>query len=331
VIGTTAADNVYLAAAALEAQVANNVDGTVVIAAVEWLVFQAKGGADQVTIATMAASTLQKLTVDLRPSPTSTTGDLAADTIMVTGTSNADNFTIAGSLGTATMSGMAPTIVIEGAERARDSLIVNAGAGDDVISAAGLAADAIKLSVRGGQGIDAITGSSGDDTFVWAPGDSNDTVDGGLGKDLLQIYGANIAENISFSANGPRLRFTRDIAGIALDVAAVERVSFAALGGSDTISFTDLSATAVRQISVDLAAPTGGGDATQDTIAITAPASALISTSVGATTWTFSWSAVQILVTNVEPAIDRMILQTASGSGLISTVADTTEIAEVRR
>jgi hypothetical protein len=208
---------------------------------------------------------------------------------------------------------------------------VNAGAGDDVINAAALAADAIRLSVRGGQGMDAITGGSGDDTFVWAPGDTSDTIDGGPGNDMLQISGANIGENISFSANGPRLRFTRDIAAVALDVAAVERVSFAALGGADTISFTDLSATAVRQISVDLASPNGGGDAIQDTVAITAPANALIVSSVGATTWTFSWSPVRIAVTNVEPAVDRMLLQTALGSGPMITVADTTDIAEVRR
>jgi hypothetical protein len=111
----------------------------------------------------------------------------------------------------------------------------------------------------------------------------------------------------------------------------VERVSYAALGGSDTISFTDLSATPVRHISLDLAASTGGGDATQDTIAITAPAGASITTSVGATMWTFSWSPVRLAVTNVEPAIDRMILQTASGSGPIITFVDTTEIAEVRQ
>ena len=43
---------------------------------------------------------------------------------------------------------------------------------------------------------------AGNDTFVWNPGDDNDTVEGQAGIDTLLFNGANIAENIDISANG---------------------------------------------------------------------------------------------------------------------------------
>jgi Ca2+-binding RTX toxin-like protein len=73
----------------------------------------------------------------------------------------------------------------------------------------------------GGDGNDTITGArgndtaqlgAGDDTFVWNPGDGSDVVEGGSGTDTLQFNGSNIGENIDISANGERVRFTRDVA-----------------------------------------------------------------------------------------------------------------------
>ena len=45
---------------------------------------------------------------------------------------------------------------------------------------------------------------TGDDTFIWNPGDDNDTVEGQLGYDTLDFNGANIAENVNIFANGGR-------------------------------------------------------------------------------------------------------------------------------
>ncbi len=318
-----------LTAAALEAQVLNLQDNVALTAGVEQIVFQAKAGADQITVSTLAASTVQKVTIDLRLFPTSTTTDLAVDAITVNCTNDADNVTITGGAGSATVSGLAPAVIILGAESARDTLAVNGLAGNDVINASALSGDAIRLTMRGGQGFDTLTGSAGDDVFAWFPGDSNDTTEGGPGNDLLQISGANIAENVAFAANGTRFRFTRDVASVVLDANAVERVSFAALGGADTISFTNLSTTAVRQVSLDLSVPGNtAGDTQPDTIVVTTPPATAISTAVGAGAWIFSWSPVRISVTGVEPAIDRMILQTAAGSN--STIsASEEEMAKV--
>ena len=77
---------------------------------------------------------------------------------------------------------------------------------------------------------------AGDDTFVWDPGDGSDTVEGQDGNDTMLFNGANIGEKIDLSANGDRLRFTRDVANITMDTDGVERVDFNALGGADTIT-----------------------------------------------------------------------------------------------
>ena len=74
----------------------------------------------------------------------------------------------------------------------------------------------------------------------------------------MQFNGANIAERFEASANGPRVRFTRDIGNITMDLDGVERVNVNALGGADTLTVDDLSGTDVTEVNTDLAA-TGGG------------------------------------------------------------------------
>ena len=86
---------------------------------------------------------------------------------------------------------------------------------------------------------------AGNDVFQWDPGDGNDMVEGQDGIDRLDFNGANIAENIDISANGGRVRFTRDVANVTMDLNDVELVRFKALGGADNIVINDLSGTDV--------------------------------------------------------------------------------------
>src|SRR5262249_30165747 len=110
---------------------------------------------------------------------------------------------------------------------------------------------------------------AGDDTFVWNPGDGNDTVEGQAGNDKLVFNGANIAENIDISANGSRARLFRDIAGITMDLKVVETIDLRTLGGADTVTVNDLSGTDVRNVDIDLAgSTTGTPDGQPDTIVI---------------------------------------------------------------
>ena len=56
------------------------------------------------------------------------------------------------------------------------------------------------------------------------------------------------------SANGGRVRFTRDIANIVMDLNDVETIDAKALGGADTLTVNDLSGTDVTDVDADLAA-----------------------------------------------------------------------------
>ena len=116
-------------------------------------------------------------------------------------------------------------------------------------------------TIDGNGGDDAAPMGAGDDTFVWDPGDGSDTIEGGAGADTMIFNGANGAEKVDLSANGNRLKFTRDLAGITMDTAGVERVVFNALGGADLVTVHDLTGTDVSNVDVDLAATLGGATA----------------------------------------------------------------------
>src|SRR5262249_48913600 len=147
-----------------------------------------------------------------------------------------------------TVTGLAATVNVTGSEGANDALVVKALGGNDVVSAASLPAGIVNLTVDGGAGNDQITGSpgadmllggdgndviiggrgndvalmgAGNDVFVWNPGDGSDTVEGQGGNDTLVFNGANIAENISLSANGQRLLLSRDVGNVTMDTAGV--------------------------------------------------------------------------------------------------------------
>src|SRR5262249_32364025 len=153
---------------------------------------------------------------------------------------------------------------VANSEGANDSLAVNLLRGDDSFDARQLALGTIKqLTVDGGVGNDTIIGSdaadvifggdgndtiiggkgndsvfmgAGDDVFTWNAGDGSDLVEGQDGNDTMIFNGADANENIVMSANGSRLRFTRDVGSITMDVDGTENITFNALGGADTIT-----------------------------------------------------------------------------------------------
>jgi hypothetical protein len=80
----------------------------------------------------------------------------------------------------------------------------------------------------------------GDDTFQWDPGDGSDTVEGQGGGDVLAFNGSNIGEEIGVAANGPRVRLTRNVGAITMDVdgsePAADTLRVNTLGGRDTVA-----------------------------------------------------------------------------------------------
>jgi Ca2+-binding RTX toxin-like protein len=151
---------------------------------------------------------------------------------------------------------------------------IDGGRGDDTI-AGGKGVE----TLLGSQGRDSIDGNGGNDrallgpgndTFIWDPGDGSDTLEGQAGNDTMVFNGANVAEQITLSANGKRLKFFRTQANITMDTAGVERVDFNALGGADLVTVDDLAGTDVNRVDVDLAGAVGGvaGDGQADRVVV---------------------------------------------------------------
>jgi hypothetical protein len=130
-----------------------------------------------------------------------------------------------------------------------DDDTLNGGNGDDLLF--GGAGDD---RVVGDKGTDTAFLGAGNDTFVWNPGDGNDTVVGGAGFDTLDFLGANIKETITISAGGFGALFTR--ANGNIDLNGVERIQFEAQGqNDDNITINDLTGTGVQQVAINV----GGG------------------------------------------------------------------------
>jgi Ca2+-binding RTX toxin-like protein len=227
-----------------------------------------------------------------------------------------------------------------------ENLVVNLNGGDDTFTAGNGLAPLIHLTVDGGAGNDSITGGdgndllmggdgndllvggrgsdillggNGDDTFVWNPGDGSDTVEGQAGTDTLQFNGANVNEKIDLSANGQRLRFTRDVANITMDVNGTERVNFNALGGADTITVHDLSATAVQQVNLNLGASTGGGDGAADQVIVEGTAgNDNISVVNTGGVQTVSGLKTVVNISNADPGLDALTIRALGGNDTVN-------------
>ena len=262
---------------------------------IEVVDLNALGGPDTLTVNDLSGTDVVKLDSDLAGTLGGAAGDAQPDTVTVNGTNGADVIDVFGAGTSASVVGLAAQVNISNSEGANDALVVNALGGDDQVTATTLPAGVIKLTIDGGAGDDDILGSqgadvlggganndftfgdngndlalmgAGDDSFQWNPGDGNDTLEGQDGTDEMLFFGANIAENIDITANGGRVLFFRNVAGVTMDLDDVEDIDFRALGGADNIVVGDLSGTDVTPIGLDLRGPNGGGDGAADTVTV---------------------------------------------------------------
>jgi Ca2+-binding RTX toxin-like protein len=301
---------------------------------VEHITFNARAGIDTVTVNDLSGTDATLVTVDLAATVGGTTSDGQLDQVIVNGTAGADTITISGGPAGVTVAGLSAQVQVLHAD-ATDQLIINALGDDDIINASGLAAGALALTINGGAGTDLIIGSQGDDTitggtgddtalmgngndtFIWNPGDGNDIVEGQTGTDTMLFNGANINEHIDISANGGRVRFTRDVANIVMDLNDVEHINFTARGGADTITVNDLSGTDATQVTIDLAATPGGatGDGAADTVTIhgTTGADTMALTATGGVT-TLTGLSAQVTVLQAEVGTDAVRIQGDGGA-----------------
>jgi len=236
-----------------------------------------------------------------------------------------------------------------------EKLVLNANGGDDRHSATGNLAALIGITVDGGAQNDTLLGSNGvdvllggdgtdfadgnqgndvallgagDDSFQWDPGDGSDVIEGQDGLDAMLFNGSNAFENMAASANGGRVRFTRDVANIVMDLNDVELIVAKTFGGADNVVVNDLSGTDVTRVVSDLAAIGGGDDLAADNVITNATNSDDIVSVVGAGAST-SVSGLSARVTAVGgiAGSDRVTVNALAGddvvdaTGLLATAA----------
>ena len=153
-----------------------------------------------------------------------------------------------------------------------ENLVLNANGGDDSFSATGNLAALIAITVDGGAGNDTILGSNGIDRCSAATATTSSmasrattspswaqatTPSSGIrataatrskartAPTVMLFNGSAGDEIFDASANGQRLRFTRNLGNIVMDTDDVEVVDLNALDGSDTVTVNDLSGTDV--------------------------------------------------------------------------------------
>jgi Ca2+-binding RTX toxin-like protein len=227
-----------------------------------------------------------------------------------------------------------------------ERLVLDANGGDDRFGGTGNLAALIKITVDGGVGNDTLLGGNGadvllggdgsdvvdgnqgndvallgagDDTFQWDPGDGSDTVEGQAGTDTMAFNGSNIGENMDVSANGARVRFSRDVASITMDLAGVESVVARVLGGSDTLVVNDLSGTDVVNVTADLAAAgTGGDDGQPDNVVVNATGGDDVATVTGAgPTAQVSGLSPLVTVSGAIAGSDRLTVNALAGNDVV--------------
>jgi Ca2+-binding RTX toxin-like protein len=312
---------------------------------VESLDLRALGGADGVTVGDLTGTDLGSARLDLAGSGGG--GDGQNDAVDVAGTAAADTIDAEAVQGETVVSGLVAKVSIANADNGGDVLQINALGGDDTVSAGpGLATPPVALTIDGGDGADTIGGGdgadvllggdgkdtvnggraddvallgTGDDTFVWNPGDASDVVEGQDGADRMRFNGSNVNEHVDLSANGQRLRFTRDVGAVAMDVDGVEAVEFHALGGADTITVHDLTGTAVTEAHYDLAGSDGvSGDGQADNVIVEGTAGDdAVQVGGGASGVAATGLAAAVFISHAEASNDRLTVNALAGDDVV--------------
>ena len=231
-----------------------------------------------------------------------------------------------------------------------ESLVLDAGGGNDSISTTGNLAALIALTLNGGAGDDTILGSNGidiilgdvgndfvdgqqgndfaflgadNDTFQWDPGDGDDTIEGQAGTDQIVFNGNAGAENITLSATGGRTRIFRDLGPVTLDADDVEQFTINAGGGADNVVINDISATDATTVTVNLSGTIGGttGDAQVDFVSVVGGVGAETIDVVGAGTALAVTGMPVFLGVNQVEFTDRLNVFGAAGNDIINASA----------
>jgi Ca2+-binding RTX toxin-like protein len=270
-------------------------------------------------------------------------GTGAADVQSITGTPGADTVSVTANGTDVAVFGVTGPVLVN--MSSVESLDIDLGDGADTFSATGNLAALIALDVDGGPGADTISGSNGadvlgggtgadfidgqqatdtihggddQDMFQWDPGDGSDILVGGAGTDRLLFNGSAIGEIFEVSNLAGHVRFTRNVATIALDLDEIEALDVRALAGADTLTVQDLTGTDLTAVTADLA-PFGGtvdgvldqvvvnGTSGADTVAVAHEGAAVVVGGLPATVW----------IAGADALIDRLFVNGLDGADTI--------------
>jgi Ca2+-binding RTX toxin-like protein len=274
------------------------------------------------------------------------------DALRYNGTAGDDQLSIAPNNGMAAVS--APASAVVNATSTVESTVVSGLGGNDTIAGQNGLAGITSLTLDGGNGNDTVLGGDGDDTliggggndlvdgnrgsdvaflgggddhFQWDPGDGSDPIEGQGGHDQLDFNGSNAGEKIELSANGPRLRLTRDIASVTQDADGIETVNVRTLGSVDTVTVNSLAGTKVKAVNVDLSASSGGGDGAADTVVVNGTvARDNVSVTRSGSQVSVAGLAATTQITGSEPALDTLLVRTLDGNDDVSVAPDVSDL-----
>jgi Ca2+-binding RTX toxin-like protein len=312
----------------------------VTLGALEQVDVAARGGADTLTTDELPGTTLQAVNGDLGAA------DGATDRVIVNAGQFDDTVDVAGADGAATVIGVSVPIALAGAEAGRDQLLINALAGFDRVASAGLQATTLALTADGGadddalaggpaaetflagDGTDAVDGNggndrallgAGDDRFTWDPGDGSDAVEGEAGQDTLAFNGSGAAERFAAAANGPRVRFTRDVGNITMDLGGVERIDTAGVGGGDRLEASDPSGTDLTALRFAL-----GTDGAADELVVNGsngPDAVTATGAAGSATLTGLPNGAMATIVGAQSPGDKLTVNTLGGGDAVDAAA----------
>lgn len=312
---------------------------------VERIEVRALAGADWIQVYDLTGTDVKEVAVDLAGAAGDIIGDGIWDVVQRFGSIGNDTITVASASDKISVTGLSAKLSISNAE-AGDYLVIDGAAGNDIINASGLTANAVLLNMFGGDGNDSITGSSGvdaldggdgndkvaggkgndeidlgdgDDLFLWRVGDGNDEVYGDEGEDTVRFIGTVGSENYIAIFGSGGLAMVGIAGGDFLQLDDVERIQVQALAGADHITVGELAGTDVTGIAVDLATTAGG----------IAPDAAIDFVSVHGTTNNdiveLDWSGTSVLVSGLPAEVsivhagvtDRLLIYGDTGNDII--------------
>jgi hypothetical protein len=128
------------------------------------------------------------------------------------------------------------------------------------------------------------------------------------------------------SANGGRVRFTRNIASIVMDLDGIEAASVNLRGGADILTADDLTGTALVTVAADLSLG-GTGDASADVVVVngTDLPDVVDVSRVGSEVVT-SGLHTQTRIFGSEPTIDTLRVQTLGGNDDVTVAPDVSDL-----